>query len=140
MAGEPLAPSEPLGFARPQPRAVATGPILVVDDDPVLLEVIVAILQQEGYAVATATDGADALRAIEQQPPALVLLDMRMPGVDGWTLAHTLEERGIAVPLVVMTAAQDAARWAQEIRAAACLPKPFELPELLAVVEQMLRP
>jgi DNA-binding response OmpR family regulator len=111
-----------------------------VDDDPVLLEVIAAILQQEGYAVATATDGADALRAIEQQPPALVLLDIRMPGVDGWTLARTLEERGIAVSLVVMTAAQDAARWAAEIRAAACLAKPFELPELLAVVEQMLSP
>jgi CheY-like chemotaxis protein len=131
-------PAHPEPAPRPAARQVATGLILVVDDDPLLLEVIATILQQEGYAIATAPNGAEALDVVAQQPPALVLLDMRMPVVDGWGFARALQERGVAVPLIVMTAAQDAHRWAEEVEAAACLAKPFELPELLEAIERML--
>jgi urea transport system substrate-binding protein len=118
---------------------VSEGPILVVDDDESILRVVAEILDFEGYPVKTAADGAAALRAVEQARPSLVLLDMRMPVVDGWGFAQRLRERGVQLPIVVMTAAQDARRWAEEIGAAGYLAKPFELPELLDVVER-LRP
>ncbi|MBI3970836.1 MAG: response regulator [Chloroflexi bacterium] len=68
--------------------------------------------------------------------PLLVLLDMRMPVLDGWGFARRLRERGMDLPIVVMTAAQDAKCWAQEIGAAGYVPKPFELPDLINAVER----
>jgi CheY-like chemotaxis protein len=112
--------------------------ILVIDDDPAILNTVSEILEFEGYAVATATNGAEGLRCVEQITPALVLLDMRMPVLDGWGFARTLQERGVSLPIVVMTAAQDARRWAQEISASAYLAKPFDLLDLLEVVQRQL--
>lgn len=68
--------------------------------------------------------------------PALVLLDMRMPRLDGWGFARALRERGRTPPIVVMTAARDARRWADEIGARGYLAKPFELGELLEAVRR----
>lgn len=113
--------------------------VLVVDDDPGIRAVVAETLELEGYRVETVADGAQALRAIERERPALVLLDMRMPVLDGWGVARELRERGVAVPVVVMTAAQDARRWAAEIAAPAFLAKPFDLDDLVRVVER-LRP
>ena len=116
---------------------MADSPILVVDDDPSILATVTEILEFEGYPVRTATNGAEALRFIEQEQPSLVLLDMRMPVLDGWGLARRLVEQGVQLPIVVMTAAQDARRWAEEIGAAGYVPKPFELPDLLDTVERL---
>ena len=118
---------------------MSEAPILVVEDDPAILAVVAEALDFEGYPVCTATNGAEALAVLQETRPALVLLDMRMPVLDGWGFARALRERGIQLPIVVMTAAQDARRWAEEIEAPAYLAKPFELPDLLAVVER-LRP
>jgi CheY-like chemotaxis protein len=112
----------------------------VVDDDPAILATVEEILTSEGYVVATATNGAQALEAIEQARPALVLLDMRMPVLDGWGFARGLQARGVAVPVLVMTAAQDARRWAEEIAADGYLPKPFRLLDLLDAVERFVPP
>lgn len=114
------------------------GAILVVDDDTSILETVTAILELEDYTVTTAINGVEALRAVEEERPALVLLDMRMPVMDGWGFVRELEQRGIRLPIVVMTAAQDARRWATEIGAAGFLAKPFELPDLLSTVERLL--
>jgi urea transport system substrate-binding protein len=113
--------------------------ILVVDDDPAILETVSEILQFEGYPVGTATNGAEALEALEKCVPSLVLLDMRMPVLDGWGFARELAARGVEVPIVVMTAAQDARRWAAEIGAEGYVAKPFELAELLAAVDRWRR-
>jgi CheY-like chemotaxis protein len=113
------------------------APILVVDDDPSILATVSEILQFEGYSVRTATNGAEALHSIREQQPSLVLLDMRMPVLDGWGFARELQDLGVKLPVVVMTAAQDARRWAEEIGAAGYVPKPFELPELLDTVERV---
>jgi CheY-like chemotaxis protein len=113
------------------------APILVIDDDPSILDTVSEILEFEGYLVQTAANGAEGLRYVEQSAPALILLDMRMPILDGWEFARALKERGIALPIVVMTAAQDARRWALEIGATAYLAKPFELLELLDTVERL---
>ena len=109
-------------------------PILVIDDDPAIRATVAEILVSEGYAVATATNGADGLQSLDRINPALVLLDMRMPILDGWGFARALQSRGVRVPILVMTAAQDARRWAHEINAQGFVAKPFDLPDLLDAV------
>src|SRR3712207_2947242 len=106
-------------------------PILVIDDDPAILETVAEILSFEGYAVEVAGNGVEGLTTLERVHPSLVLLDMRMPVLDGWGFARVVKERGISLPIIVMTAAQDARRWANEIGANGYVAKPFDLPELL---------
>lgn len=122
----------------PEPSAAA--PILVVDDDPAILSAVAEVLSLEGYAVETAANGALALEQVDARIPSLVLLDMRMPIVDGWSFARAIHERGLRLPTVVMTAAHNAAAWAREIEADGFLPKPFEIAELLAVVRRHAGP
>jgi two-component system, chemotaxis family, chemotaxis protein CheY len=116
---------------------MGSKPILVVDDDPSIRTIVSEILAGEGYPVETAADGAEALRVLQDLQPALVLLDMRMPVLDGWGFARAVRERGIALPILVMTAAQNARRWAEEIGADGYLAKPFDLTDLLDAVERL---
>jgi two-component system, chemotaxis family, chemotaxis protein CheY len=109
--------------------------VLVVDDEADIRATVSAMLQIEGYEVAEAANGADALAAVERHPPDLILLDMRMPVLDGWGFASELRGRGHRIPIVVMTAARDAARWAGDIAAAAFVAKPFGLDDLITAVE-----
>jgi two-component system, chemotaxis family, chemotaxis protein CheY len=111
-------------------------PILIVDDDPAIRATVAEILISEGYTVTTAINGADGLQVLDRSDPALVLLDMRMPILDGWGFARALQSRGIQTPILVMTAAQDARRWAQEIDAQGYVAKPFDLLDLLNAVER----
>jgi two-component system, chemotaxis family, chemotaxis protein CheY len=112
-------------------------PILVVDDDPNILTVVSELLDMEGYRVETATNGADALQVLDRANPALVLLDMRMPVMDGWGFAREVASRGLTLPILVMTAAQNARVWAEEIGAQGFVSKPFEVPALLEAVERL---
>jgi CheY-like chemotaxis protein len=122
--------------ARLAARSGQLGPILVVDDDPAILATVADILALFDYPVVTAADGAEALRLATELRPALVLLDLRMPGIDGWDVARTLRARGLAAPILVMTAAQDARRWAEQLGADGYLAKPFDLNDLLTAVER----
>jgi two-component system chemotaxis response regulator CheY len=115
-------------------------PVLVVDDDEVIRLTLAGLLELEGYAVRTAADGAEALTIVDRERPCLVLLDMRMPVLDGWGFAAALRGRGVRVPIAVMTAAHDARRWADEVAADACLAKPFDLDDVLATVGRFCRP
>jgi CheY-like chemotaxis protein len=108
--------------------------ILVIDDDASIRAVLSDALSDEGYAVQSAANGAEGLQAIDRAVPALVLLDMRMPVLDGWGFARQLRDRGMRIPIVVMTAAQDARQWAQEVEAIGYVAKPFDLTELLDAV------
>jgi two-component system, chemotaxis family, chemotaxis protein CheY len=112
-------------------------PILIVDDDPNILTVVSELLDMEGYTVETAVNGEDALRVLERANPSLVLLDMRMPVMDGWGFAREIAARGMRLPILVMTAAQNARAWADEIGAQGFIAKPFEIPALLAAVERL---
>jgi CheY-like chemotaxis protein len=116
--------------------ATARRPILVVDDDPEILAMLRDFLEGEGFAIRTATNGAEALDALEDLAPALILLDMRMPVLDGWAFAARLRERQVAYPIVVMTAAESARRWAEEIGATGYIAKPFDVDELLQTIER----
>ena len=113
--------------------------ILVVDDDPSIRSIVVEILAMEGYPVGSAANGAEALKIVEHKRPSLVLLDMRMPVLDGWGFAQALDQRAIKLRILVMTAAQDARRWAEEIGAEGYLSKPFDVPDLIDVVERAVR-
>jgi DNA-binding response OmpR family regulator len=118
----------------------ADGPILVVDDDTTILVSVAELLELEGYAVATAVNGAEALELTRDLHPGLVLLDMRMPVLDGWAYAREARDRGLQPRIVIMTAAHDARRWADEIGADGYLPKPFEADQLLSAVERIMGP
>jgi len=115
-------------------------PILVVDDDPSILDTLAEFLDMEGYAVQTASNGAEALGQLDQVEPSLVLLDMRMPVLDGWSFVRTLAERGHRLPILVMTAAQDARQWAEEVGAVGYVAKPFDLLDVLDAVERVSGP
>ena len=135
--GPPRGGESPSGSMRP--RVGSDGQqstVLVVDDDTSILDTVSSILSGEGYDVVSAATGEEALAAVARKPPLLILLDMRMPMMDGWAVARALREQGVSVPIVVMTAAESAKRWADEVGAAGYLAKPFGLDELLATVER----
>jgi DNA-binding response OmpR family regulator len=115
------------------------SPILIVEDDTSILEMLIQILRSEGYPVVGAANGVEGLAEADHRAPSLILLDMRMPRMDGWEFAAALRARGIASPVVVMTAADDAKRWADEVGADGYVVKPFEIFELLASVEKYRR-
>src|SRR5918911_1882485 len=105
--------------------------VLVVDDDPDIRELVQLGLEDEGYRVVTAAHGQAALEQLGRVPIDLILLDMRMPVMDGWTFASVYRQQAAArVPIVVVTAAQDAARRSAEIAAEGHLAKPFGLADL----------
>jgi two-component system chemotaxis response regulator CheY len=108
--------------------------ILIVDDDPSIRAALAELLEEEGYTVESVTNGAEALAAIARAQPRAVLLDMRMPVLDGWGFAKALAERGIDLPVIVMTAAQEARQWGREIGATRVLAKPFDLDEVLDAI------
>ena len=108
--------------------------VLVVDDDPNITAAVRDSLEFEGYRVTTAGNGAEALREVRDDPPTLILLDMRMPVMSGWEFAREYRMVGHQAPVVVMTAAANAMTWADEIDADAVLPKPFTLDDLFRAV------
>jgi CheY-like chemotaxis protein len=115
--------------------------ILVVEDDDGIRNLVDLVLSSAGYEVLTAADGAAALQVIGTVHPDLVLLDMRMPVMDGWELARRYRAMpGPHAPIVVVTAARDAAQRAAEIDANGYLGKPFDMAELLAMVSHHTRP
>ena len=121
-------------------EAAGGGPVLVVDDDAPIREVVDALLSEEGYEVVTAADGAAALARLRERPPGLILLDLRMPGMDGWAFARAYRRSpGPHAPIVVLTAAREAAERAAQIGADGVLSKPFDLDELLDLVGRHTR-
>ncbi|MFG3056592.1 response regulator transcription factor [Kitasatospora sp. NPDC048239] len=119
----------------------ATARLLVVDDEPALRDALESSLAFEGYEVATATDGYEALESVERDKPDLVLLDIMMPRMDGLTAVRRMRSRGDTVPVLMLTA-RDAVGdrvTGLDVGADDYLAKPFELDELLARVRALLR-
>ena len=118
-----------------------SGPlVLVVDDDQGLREYLRVNLELAGYSVREAENGERALLAIEDQAPDLVLLDVVMPGIDGWQLLRQLEERHGAIPVIMFSGKVDeeAAAQAAEHGARGFVGKPFDRDELLARATQLV--
>jgi CheY-like chemotaxis protein len=113
--------------------------ILVVEDDVDLLDLVEMLLQDAGYRVRRACNGLQALERASEELPGLVLLDMRMPVMNGWEFAREFRARhGRACPIVVVTAAENAKLRAEEIEAEGWLSKPFDLDDVLRMVARFL--
>jgi two-component system, OmpR family, response regulator len=108
--------------------------VLVADDEQPVAEMVRTALEDEGYRVAVARDGADALRMIETDPPDLVLADVMMPEVDGYTLTRTLRRRGARIPVVLMSAVYGKAA----VPGVLVITKPFDLDVLLDELDRAL--
>jgi CheY-like chemotaxis protein len=113
--------------------------VLVVDDEPQVVWVLEFSLQGEGYETFTAHDGFEALDQIERHHPDLMVLDVMMPRMDGWSVLEAVAELPIeARPRVVMVTALassiDQAR-AKQMGAAAYVPKPFDMEHLVGVLQ-----
>jgi len=117
--------------------------ILAVDDQPENLELLGAILEQEGYRVSFARDGADAIAAVERELPHAILLDLMMPRVDGLEVCRRLKARrpSCFVPIILLTALSDVESKVRGLDAGAddFLNKPFQRAELLTRLRSLLR-
>jgi two-component system, chemotaxis family, chemotaxis protein CheY len=115
--------------------------VLVVDDDEAIRALLREALEDEGYAVQEAADGAQALGMLGRARPDAVLLDLMMPVLDGWGFLRAAADLPRAgLPIVVMSAASNLSAAAQELLGLgvrAWLPKPFDLDALLGMVGQL---
>ncbi len=132
----------PLDVITPQPLRHGVPRVLIVDDELEHAEICAALLRRRGYNVAVAMTGGDAIELAHALKPDLILLDLFMPVVDGFSTALTLHEHPDTtnVPIVFFSACADAASRtrAGELGAASFLPKPFRAQELIRCVEQSL--
>src|SRR5215213_3439624 len=114
--------------------------ILVVDDDPAMVGAITALVGTEGHQVITAYDGLTAVKRFREESPDIVLLDLAMPGPDGFTVAGQIRASG-AAPILVVSGenAEDAKVRALGIGADDYLVKPFGKAELLARIAAVMR-
>ncbi len=112
-------------------------PVLVVDDDEATRSAERAVLTEDGFRVIEARDGAEAMRVIQNDPPAVVVLDIQMPGVDGPSFARELRLALRRVPLVILTGVDDPKHEADRCNAEAYLSKPFDALELVKIVRRL---
>lgn len=120
--------------SEPARHEKSTAHVLVVDDDPGIRGFIQMTLRAEGYDVATAVNGAQALERVKDQRPDVVLLDLSMPVMNGWELHARLREIVPDVPVIYMTAGFSARTEAERHRANGYLAKPFEVDDLLRCI------
>jgi two-component system KDP operon response regulator KdpE len=117
------------------------GSILIVDDQPMIRDLMVEILTDEGYVVHSAPNDTDVLATIACDQPALLLVDLGKPGTSGAGLIGQLRSAGLAtLPMVVMTTAPATAAGLLIPGSIECLAKPFDLDELLACVARYMPP
>ena len=119
--------------------AAAGARIVVVDDEPAVLRAVTAVLEAAGYRVEGARDQREALRAVLEDPPALVVLDVNMPGLDGWELCDILRRQSHTrdVPVLFLTGRADLRDQitAMQVGGSDYVTKPFRPEELRAKVE-----
>jgi two-component system chemotaxis response regulator CheY len=115
--------------------------ILVVEDDDAIRALVSEVLRDDGYDVREATNGVEALEVLRDERPDLIVLDLMMPVMDGWTFVEECRRKPCwgEVPIVVTSASHDLPRTAERLRSfgvRTCLAKPFDVAGLLALVER----
>jgi DNA-binding response OmpR family regulator len=115
--------------------------VLVVDDDPAIRKALERALRVEGFAVRVADGGRRALECVEEQPPAIIVLDVAMPDLDGVAVTSRLRSEGVEVPICILSARDEIDDRVAGLQAGAddYLVKPFALEELLARMHALLR-
>ena len=123
------------------PTVTAPARILLVEDDTAIRQTLAEVLEDEGYEVACAANGAEALAHLTRSAvPSLILLDLTMPVMDGWTFRSVQREdpRLARIPTVVVSANHTADRRTVDVLAAdAFLAKPFDLDSLMDTIERL---
>ena len=115
----------------PPPHTVDARPtVLVVDDERAIRELVAALLEDEGYLVRRARDGLEALNLVEGNRIDLVLSDVRMPRLDGATLARRIRQRGYDLPVILMSAVYADV----DVPGVQFVPKPFEVTRLFSAI------
>lgn len=122
---------------------MANPRILIVDDEPLNVDYLEQELEGPEFETVTATNGQEALERIRREPPDLILLDIMMPVMDGWSVLEELRslpeaERPRVVVVSARASLRDRAK-ASELGADAFIPKPFNVEDLLAVVDGLKR-
>jgi DNA-binding response OmpR family regulator len=113
--------------------------VLIVDDDLHIRQFLSYALTDEGYEVLEASDGQQALDLIDSSEPDAIVLDMKMPGMDGWEFARQYRQRASQqAPIIVLTAAQDAEKRALDVEAVRFVAKPFDLDYLVEQLASLL--
>jgi two-component system, chemotaxis family, chemotaxis protein CheY len=113
--------------------------VLVVDDDPDILQTLALCLSTEGYRVLMAANGQEALDVLSRERPDCILLDLMMPVMDGWQFVSEVETRGWRrMPLLILSADRAVQQHSIKLHAEAYLAKPFDLDELLGKVSQLI--
>jgi len=118
-----------------------SGPtVLVVDDDPRLREYVRANMELEGYAVLEAGSADEGMAVLEGEQPQLILLDVMMPGVDGWQMLQRIQETHGAIPVIMFSGKVDAqsAAEAEQRGATGFIGKPFDPQQLIDRAKQIL--
>jgi len=114
--------------------------ILVVDDDDQMRGLLQALLADEGYEIITASNGKDALKAMEEDKPNLVFLDIEMPEMDGLGVLDEMQQRSLHIPVIVITGHSTMDNAIQAIRSGAkeFITKPFDLNKIRAFAKRYL--
>ena len=114
--------------------------IMVVDDDPNIAQLVKLYLEKEGYEVTVETRGDDAMAAFQKNPPSLMLLDVMLPGMDGWQVCRGIRQMS-NIPIIMLTAKDETFDkvLGLELGADDYITKPFEGKELVARVKAVLR-
>jgi two-component system alkaline phosphatase synthesis response regulator PhoP len=122
-------------------RAASSPTVLVVDDEPNIVELVRLYLKSEGFQVESASDGREALEKVAVLHPALVVLDLMMPELDGWEVTRRLRQQDARIPIIMLTAKGDDADKivGLDMGADDYLAKPFNPRELVARVRAVLR-
>ncbi len=113
---------------------------LVVDDAPLVARLLVETLEDEDYQVRYASTGEEALAVIKEWIPDVILLDLMLPGMDGWTFRKAqwdLEGPARDVPVIVVSATREFEVRTLELKAAAAISKPFDLDQVIEVVRRV---
>ena len=110
--------------------------VLVVDDDADIRELLVSVLKDDGYDALPAANGREALAMLERFAADVVVLDLMMPVMDGWTFADRMHEKW-DIPIVVLSAANDIQKQAARVHAAAAVAKPFDIETLLPRIARL---
>lgn len=111
--------------------------VLVVDDQEAIRATLRTALDDEGFTVETAANGKEALDILERWKPCVILLDLMMPVMDGWTFREEQRRTGSTVPVVLLSAAGRLDEHERSLGAAATITKPFDIDRVISTIERV---
>jgi two-component system OmpR family response regulator len=128
-------------MSTPNEQGATAGRILVVDDEPSIVDAVATALRYEGFVVEEATNGRDAIAAVAQFEPDLVVLDWMLPDIEGIEVGRRIRERGFKTAILFLTAKEAVENKVEALRAGGddYVTKPFSLAEIVARVQAILR-